>query len=439
MQVSVEATGAIARRMTVALPADRFSSEYAARIQRLGRSARMPGFRPGKAPLKLVEAQYGGRVTEEVLGELVRASFQEAVSQQGLRIAGDPVFESPSVAPGQDIRYTATFEVYPQVARLDIAGSSIERPAASVSDADVERTVQSLRKQRRTWRTVDRAAATGDLVTVDYSAAQDGKPVSGLAEQDYAIEIGSGAMLPEFENGLIGARAGETRNLGHVLPGEAANTTVNITVKSVQEAILPDLDAGFAHALGVAEGGIERLRADVRTNLEREMQERIRVRVRDQVFDALVSVNGIEAPTMLVDEEARRVMLATREMLVSQGVPAARLPNDWSAFQRSAQRRVVLGIIVGELVRARGIRPDAARVRARVETLAQGYESPQEYIDWHFAEAGRLKDLEAQVLEDQVVEALLETAQVTDKAMSFEELTRPAAPDSQTPQSGASS
>ncbi len=432
MQVSVEATGAIGRRMTVALPADRFSSEYAARIQRLGRSARMPGFRPGKAPLKLVEAQYGGRVTEEVLGELVRASFQEAVSQQGLRIAGDPVFEAPPVAPGQDVRYTATFEVYPQVARLDIAGSSLERPVVAVTDADVERTVESLRKQRRTWRIVNRAAATGDLLLVDYSATQDGKPVQGMSEQGYSIEIGSGAMLPEFENGLVGASTGETRVLNRVLPSETANTDVSVTVKSVQEAVLPQLDAEFARALGVADGSIERLRADVRTNLEREMHERIRVRVRDQVFDALIAVNGIEAPATLVDEEARRVMQATHDMLVSQGVPAARLPNDWSAYQASARRRVVLGIIVGELVRARGIRPDAARVRSRVETLAQGYESPQEYIDWHFAEAGRLKDLEAQVLEDQVVEALLETANVTDKTMSFEELTRPAAPGSQT-------
>jgi FKBP-type peptidyl-prolyl cis-trans isomerase (trigger factor) len=346
MQVSIEATGAIGRRMTVALPADRFESEYNARIQRLGRSARLPGFRPGKAPLKLVEAQFGGKISDEVLGELMRASFNEAVSQHGLRLAGDPTFQRGMHLRGQDVQYTAIFEIYPQVSQLDIAGQKIEKLIVSITDADVERTIQSLREQRRMTR-----------------------------------------------------EGGET--------------------------VLPEIDEGFARSLGVASGSVEQLRSEVRANLERERNERVRVHIRDQVFDALLRVNPIEVPEMLVAEEARRVMLATRDMLVSQGVPPDRLPDDSSAFRDSARRRVALGIVVAELVRARGMRPDPARVRARVEALSQGYESPQEFIDWHFAEPGRLRDVEAQVLEDAVVDTLIETAQVIEKPMSFEELTRP--------------
>ncbi len=347
MQVSVEATGTIGRRMTVALPADRFEAEYTARIQRLGRSARLPGFRPGKAPLKLVEAQFGGKVSEEILTELIQASFHEAVSQQGLRIAGDPTFQRGMHLRGQDVQYTAIFEVYPLVARLDISGEKVERPAVTVTDADVERTIQSLREQRR-------------------------------------------------------------------------------VIKAGGESVLPDVDEAFARSLGVASGSVDQLRVEVRANLERERNERVRLRVRDQVFDLLLGVNSIEVPAALVEEEAGRVMSATRDMLTSQGIPANRLPSDTSAFRDSARRRVALGIIVAELVRSRGMRPDPARVRARVETLAQGYESPQEFIDWHFAEAGRLRDIEAQILEDQVVDALIESAQLVEKPMSFEELTRPA-------------
>lgn len=347
MQVSVEATGSIGRRMTVALPADRFEAEYTARMHRLERSARLPGFRPGKAPLKLVEAQFGGKVSEEILTELIGASFREAISQQQLRIAGDPVFQRDTHSRGQDVQYTAIFEVYPQVARLDISGEKVERPAVTVTDADIERTIQSLREQRRA----------------------------------------------EKEGG---------------------------------ESVVPEIDEAFVHSLGVASGSVDQLRAEVRANLERERDGRVRVRVRDQVFDVLLSVNPIDVPAALVEEEARRVMLATRDMLLSHGIPADRLPDDASAFRDSAHRRVALGIIIAELVRGRGMRPDPARVRTRLEALAQGYESPQEVIDWHFAEAGRLRDIEAQVLEDQVVDALIESAQVVEKPMSFEELTRPA-------------
>lgn len=347
MQVSVEATGAIGRRMTVALPADRFETEYTARIQRLGRSARLPGFRPGKAPLKLVEAQYGGKVSEEILTELIQASFHEAVSQQGLRIAGDPTFQRGMHLRGQDVQYTAIFEVYPQVARLEISGAPVERPMVSVTDADVERTIQSLREQRR-------------------------------------------------------------------VQNEAG------------EPVLPAVDEAFVRSLGVASGSVDQLRAEVRANLERERNERARTRVRDQVFDVLLSVNSIEVPAALVEEEAARVMSSTRDMLASQGIPVNRLPDDVSAFRDSARRRVALGLIVAELVRTRGMRPDPGRVRARVEMLAQGYESPKEFIDWHYAEPGRLRDVEAQILEDQVVDALVESAQVVEKPMSFEELTRPA-------------
>lgn len=432
MQVTVETTGTLGRRMTVAVPAARLELEVTTRLKRLSQTVRFPGFRPGKAPMKMVEAQYGGKVLEEAVGDLIRATFYEAVSERGLKPAGGPNIEPKHIDRGHDFEYTATFEVYPEVTRLEIKGTRIERPAVTVGEDDVDRTIDTLRRQRVTWHPVERGAANGDRVIIDFEGSVGGTPFEGGTAKDFPLVLGNNVLIDGFEAGIVGAHADETRTLDLGFPANYRNAQLAskqaqfaVTVKQVNEPVLPEVNDEFARALGVADGKVETLRTEVRANLERELNDRVRRELRDQVFKAVIEANAFEVPKSLEEAEIGHLIQTTRANLEGQGVPASQMPTDPALYAAQARSRVKLGLIIAELVKTRGLKADAARVRARVEELAAGYENPQEFIGWHYARPERLAEIESQVLEEQAMQLLLETADVVDKAMSFQELMRP--------------
>lgn len=432
MQVTVESTGTLGRRMTVAVPAQRMQQEIAARLRRLSQSARFPGFRPGKAPMKMVEAQYGGKVTEEVVGDLIRATFHEAVNEKGLRPAGGPNIEPKMLSPGQDFEYIATFEVYPEIKHLEISGQRIERPQVNISDADVLHTLDSLRRQRVSWNPVERPAANGDRLLLDFQGMLNGVVFEGGEAKDFPLVLGNNTLVDGFEAGLVGARAGEHRTLDVNFPADYRNAALAgkpvqfaVMVKQVNEPLLPEVNDEFARTLGVADGQVATLRAEVRANLERELAERVRRELREQVFKAVIEANPIDVPKVLEQKEVEHLRESSRANLEAQGLPANQLPSDPHWYAEQARKRVALGLILAEMVKAKGLAIDAQRVQTRLEELAAGYDNPQEFVAWHYAKRERMAEVESKVLEDQAVELLLAGAQVVDKPMSFQELMRP--------------
>ena len=430
MQVSIEATGGLSRRMTVAVPAEQFEREFTERLKRLSRTARLAGFRPGRAPLKIVEAQYGGKLLDEVAQDLMRDSFYEALNREGLKAAGGPMIEPKALIRGQDMQYVAVFEVYPEVPRLDLKGVAVERPGCEITDDDVLRTIEVMRKQRQTFRAVDRAAADGDRLTIDFVGTLDGEEFPGGRAEGHTLILGAGNLLPDFEAGLKGASAGAVIDIPVAFPAEYGAPTLagktaqfHVTVGEVGEPVLPALDEAFAASLGVTEGGVEGLRNEVRQNLAREADRRIRERTKGEVFRRLREVNPMDLPKVLVDNEAMRLRDAAHSELTRQGVRAEALPADAGAFRERAAERVALGIILSELIGARDLKADPAKVRARIEEMAADYDDPARFVEWYYSDRGRLAEAESLVLEDQAVEQLLAEAQVADKALRFEELT----------------
>lgn len=432
MRVQVENTGTLGRRMTVSLPAERLEEEISTRLTSLSRDLKLPGFRPGKVPPKLVEAKYGARVLQEVAGELIQISFRDALGQEGLQPAGGPAIEPKSFERGQDLEYVAVFEVYPELGEITIAGSKIERPQCEVQESDADRTIENMRKQRVSWDKVFRAAQDEDRVTVDFTGAIDGEAFAGGDATDFGVVLGSGSLLEEFENGLVGASAGDERHIPVQFPDNYVNTELagkrasfEVQVKEVAQPRLPELDDAFAKAFGVESGGVEKLRAEVKQNLERETDDRIRTVLRTQVMGALLGQNKIEIPERLVGEEIDRMVTAAQQDLKGRGVPANALEADRTRFEEEARRRVALGIIVFEVVKTNNLKADPARVRARLEHMATGYDNPEAFIQWYYADRSRLEHLEAMVLEEQVVEHLLQEADLVDKPMTFGELMHP--------------
>ena len=433
MHVTVESTGPLGRRMTVAVPAARLEKEFSSRIQRVSRTARFPGFRPGKAPMKMVEAQYGGQVMDEVVGELIRSTFYEAVNEQGLKPAGGPNIEPKQVDRGHDFEYTATFEIYPDIARTDIQGCAIDRPVATVTDEDVDRTIETLRRQRVEWSLVERAAQLGDRVIIDFEGSIEGTVFEGGKASNFPLVLGNHTLIEGFETGLVGMRAGESRTLDLAFPAEYRNARLAgkqvqfaVTVNQVTEPVLLEVNDAFACALGIDDGSVDSFRAEVRANLERELADRVRRELRDQVFKALLEVNMFEVPKALEQAEIQNLIQMTRSNMAAQGVPANQTPTDPTLYADQARSRVKLGLILAELARTRGLKADPGKVRARLVEQAASYDNPKEYVDWHYANPERLSQIEAQLIEDQAVDILLETATVKDKPMSLQELMQPA-------------
>lgn len=427
MQVSLTATSGLERRLEVAVPAERVAGEVDSRLKSLARTARLKGFRPGKAPLAVVRQQYAAQVQSEVVSDLLQQSFSEAVSQEKLRPAGGPRIESLSADPGAELRYAAVFEVMPEVKLQPLDALTVERPEAVVTDADLDAMIESMRRQRPTFTEVARAAQDTDRVTVDFEGRIAGESFQGGSATGINFIVGAGRMLPEFDAGVSGAAAGETRNVTVNFPADYGSKDVAgkmavfaVTIAKVEEQGLPPIDDEFCSAFGVQEGGLAKLREEVRESMQRELEQSIRGRQRNSLLDALYSVNPLELPRNMVDEQVQELLVdAARRMGIRD---ASQLPPR-DAFEATARRRVALGLIVGEIIRAEGIKVDRERVNTRLAETVSSYPNPDEMRRQYLQSAEAMRDIEAGALEDQVIDAVLARAKVTPKPATFSELT----------------
>lgn len=430
MLSNVEDLGALERRLNVSIPQEKIETEVESRLKRLARTAKIHGFRPGKVPLKIVMQQYGPQVRQEVMGDVLQRNFSEAVREQKLRVAGYPHFEPKQV--GEDtsqFEFSATFEVYPDVTLGDLSGTRIDRPVINVIDSDVDKTLEILRKQRVQYEPVERPAVIGDRVTIDYSGVIDGMEFAGGKAENFALVLGEGRLLKDFEGPLAGMSAGQSKTVEVTFPAdyhgkEVAGKTATFEVKlsAVEAAKLPEVDAEFARSLGVADGNIEKMRDEIRANLEREVSKRVKARIKEQVMQSLLDATAIQAPKALVEQELERLMQDARNDLESRGMNAKNVPLPRDLFHERAQRRVNLGLILAEVVKINGLHAKPEQVRTVVEDLAQSYENPAEVVKWHYASQDRLNEAESAVLEDNVVTWVLDKVTVADKPMTLDEL-----------------
>jgi trigger factor len=427
MQVSVEATGGLERRMTVEIPEERITNEVGSRLQRLARTAKVKGFRPGKVPMKVVAQQYGHQVREEVLGEVIQHSYFEAVNQEKLQPAGMPRIEPASGEEGSGFRYVAIFEVMPELSLADVAGIKLEKLQAEVSDADVDKMLENLRSQQTEWKEVKRKAKKGDRLNINFKGTIEGEEFAGNSGDNVPVTIGSGRMIEGFEKGLTGAKAGEELTLDLQFPEDYAHKEVagkpvqfQVSVNSVEEPKLPELDEAFAKGFGIGDGSLESLRQEVRQNMTRELAQALSAKNKQSVMDKLLEMNQIELPQAMIDNEAENLkQQMMQQMHIPKGKSGADL--DASLFRGQAERRVSLGLILAELIKSKEIKASDEAVRAKVEEIASTYEDPQEVIDWYYADKQRLQQLEGLVLEDAVVDWVFAQADVSNKQSSFDE------------------
>ena len=421
---------ALERRLDLAVSIADLDREIDQRLRRMGKSFKMPGFRPGKVPASIVKQQHGDQARHEALNEALERAFVEAAKSQQLRVAGYPNIEPKTSESSTHIEFSAVFEVYPEITLGDLKDVEIERPVLEVGAAEMESTLAVLRKQRVRYEPVDRAAAAGDRVTIDFLGKKDGEPFQGGQANDYPFVLGEGAMLADFENAVIGLKAGETKSFDMVFPADYSakdlagqSVTFAISVKEVREAILPELDADFARALGVEDGDIDKMRAEVETNLKREVKKRLQGKVKDQVMEALLKANPIEVPGALVELEIQRLMQAARQDMEQRGgVKMKDFPMQREWFVDQARRRVSLGLILSEIVKVNELHAKSDQVRTIVEDAAQSYEHPDEVIRWYYAQPQRLAEIEGVAIEDNVVAWALSRARVVDKTVAFDEL-----------------
>jgi trigger factor len=431
----VENLGKLERRVTISLPKDAVQKEVDSRIRQLAKNVRMPGFRPGKVPLKMVTQQYSGQVEAEVLSDKVGKEFFDISRTENLRVAGQPSFAPKADAVEGDYAFDATFEVYPEVQLGDVATAEIERTTTTISEAEIDRTLEILRKQRvhfhaRGEAGADTAAKDGDRVTVDFVGKIDGEVFQGGSAEDFAFVLGEGRMLPEFEKAAQGLKVGETKEFDLAFPedyhgkdvaGKTAQFT--ITMKKIEWPHLPEIDADFAKSLGIEDGDQTKMRAEIKDNLEREAKRRTQAIVKNQVMDALLKISELDVPNALIEQDQERLVAMARQDLEQRGVPNAKdAPIPAAMFKEQAERRVKLGLVLAELVKANELQAKPEQIRAEVDEFAKSYEDPKEVVRWYYSNQQRLAEMEAYVVEANVVEFVLSKAKVTDKEVSFEEL-----------------
>ncbi len=432
MQVSIESGEGLERRMTVKLPSEQLDNEVDKRLKRIARTARLDGFRPGKVPLAIIKKRYSGSVRQEVFGELIESTFYDALKQQDLKPAGEPKIEPIDAKVHDGPGYTAVFEVFPEFDLADMSEVSIKRPVAQVTDDDIEAMLEKLRKQRVTWNQVERPAAEGDQVKISFKGRIDGETFQGGEADDVHLVLGSKSTIDGFEDGLIGASAGENRTVELRFPDDYAEqglagkpVVFDVIVGEVNEALLPEIDGEFAKSFGVADGSTETLRNDIRASMDRELQQRIRGRLKTQVMDALLDANKFDLPGVLVDKEISRMQERARAQ-VTGGQPAGNTELPREMYEKQASRALALGLIINEIVAKNDIKVDADRVRETVETAAAEYEDPDDVVKWYYGNRDRLATVELKVLEDQVVDWMIEQVRVEDEPTTFDALTESA-------------
>ncbi len=429
MEATTAQANELERRIDLSIAIADVEKEMEQRLKRMGKNIKMPGFRPGKVPFSIIKQQHGDQARHEVLSEELDRVFGETVTTQKMRVAGYPRIEPKTSESTTHLEFHAIFEVYPDFAPADMSTAEVERPVLEVTAAEVDKTVDILRQQRVSYEDTDRAAAKGDRVVIDFLGKKDGEPFQGGQASDYPFVLGQGQMLPDFESAVEGAKSGESKTFDLTFPADyfakdLAGQTVQfeITVKQVQAPKLPEVDAEFAKGMGIADGDVTKMRAEIEANLKREVKRRIEGKVKDQVMEALIKANQIAVPNALVEMEIQRLMQAARQDMEQRGMKVKDMPIQPEWFADQAKRRVTLGLILAELVKTEKLQAKPEQVRAMVEETAQSYEQPEEVIRWYYAQPQRLGEVEGVAIENNVVEWVLGKAKVTDKAAVFDEL-----------------
>ncbi|MDK6078223.1 trigger factor [Massilia varians] len=439
MATAVETLGKLERRLTITFPVADVRTEVEKRLKKQAKTAKAPGFRPGKVPLKMVAAQYGYQIESDVLNDKVGRAFNEAANENQLRVAGFPKIEPKEEAPEGMLAFDATFEVYPEVVLGDLAATEIETVAAEVSDAEIDKTIDILRKQRVHYHTKgeegehgtggEAVAANGDRVTVDFVGKIDGEEFAGGKAENYAFVLGEGRMLPEFEAATVGLKVGESKTFplpfpedyhGKDVAGKTAEFT--ITLNKLEWAHMPEVDAEFAKSLGIEDGSIEKMREDIKTNLEREVNARIKARNKEAVMDALVKSTELDVPKAMIQQDSERLAEMTRQDMAQRGMDVKAMPFPPEMFADKAERRVRLGLILSQLVQDNNLQATQEQVKAQIEDFSQSYEDPKEVLKYYYSDRRRLAEVEALVLEENVVNYVLGKAKVSSKTIAFDEL-----------------
>jgi trigger factor len=425
MQVSVESTGNIERKLSIVIPAERVDGEVDTRLKSMRSRVKIDGFRPGKVPMSVVSQQYGDSVYQEVVGEIFQSTFYEAAEQEKLKVAGMPQIDATTLEPGKDLEYTATFDIYPQFKIADVSKMEVKRPAVKIMAADVDEMIDTLRAQQKGWKEVKRAAKDGDLLVVDFDGKLDGEIFDGGAAEDFSVELGAGRMLADFEKALIGMKVGAEKETDVTFPEEypaenlkGKTAQFTLKVKTVSAPELPKVDEEFIKKFGIEDGTEKSFKAEIKSNMERELEQRIKARVKQSVMEGLHEIHEIDLPKSLVKDEIKQVRNEMAQN--SQGADLSTLPDDM--FEEQAARRVKLGLIVGEVITVNKLEKDQAKVDEMLQSLAASYEDPQALIEYYQTNQQAMQTIEASVMEEMIVDWVLEKAKVTDEKMKFTDL-----------------
>ena len=424
MQVSVEKTSELSRKMTVSVPEAVVQEKMAARLKSLAREVKIDGFRPGKVPQHVVNKMFGDRVRGEIFSDLIKTTYYDALQNQDLKPAGHPHIQPLDEAEG--FKYTAVFEVYPEISLAGVDQLEVVRPVATVNDADVDDMIEKLRAQKQSWRLVDRAAQKNDRVTISFSGISEGENFTDGRVEDFQVVCGSNKMIPGFEDNLAGLATGANKTFSITFPEEYGNAKLagkaaefEVDVIKVEESVLPEIDEAFVKVYGIEDGSVESFRDDVRNNMEKELEQALRGKLKNAVMDALYEKIQLTVPATLVDKEVENLMKPYIETAKRQKMKPEELPLPRDVFEEQARHRVVLGLILGEIIQKNAIKLDSNKVRSTIEDMARSYERPEDVVAWYYADEKRLNDVQQMVLEDQTIEWLVAQAKVSDETISF--------------------
>ncbi|WP_025820075.1 trigger factor [Shewanella marina] len=425
MQVSVETTQGLERRLTISVPVEQIENQVKESLKQEAKRARIPGFRPGKVPVSVIEKRYGAAIRQEIMGEVMQRNFIEAIVAEKLNPAGAPTFV-PGEAKEENFEFVATFEIYPEVELKGLDAIEVEQPKAEVQDADLDTMIETLRKQHATFEVVEREAQDGDKVKMDFVGSVDGEEFEGGKAEGFELQMGSGRMIPGFEAGILGHKAGEAFEIDVTFPeeyhseelkGKAAKFAITLT--EVQAANLPEVTDEFATLFGITEGGVEGLKAEIRKNMTRELEQALKANVKEQVIEGLIANNEMEIPQALIDGEVNVLRQQAMQRFGNQGTNMPELPAE--LFTEQAIRRVKVGLLLGEVIKANELKADDERVQAMIESMASAYEDPKEVIEYYNANQELMQNMRNVALEEQAIEAVLKAAKVTEKEVAFEE------------------
>jgi trigger factor len=430
MQVSVETTSPIERVLTISVPAARVDEKVSSEVAKTAKTIRIDGFRKGKVPVSVVKKRYGQGIRMDAVEQIMRDAYVEAIQKESIQPAGMPSIEPKNFAEGADLEFVVKVEVYPEVTLADNASIKVDRVVSDVTDADVDVMLETLRKQNAEWTAVERASADGDQVTIDFVGYLGDEAFEGGAAQAHKLVLGSNTMIPGFESGVLGAKAGEERTISVTFPDDyqaenlkGKEATFKITVSEVAEQILPELDDAFVEKFGLADATIDALRAEVRKNMERELNQAIKAKLKNALFDGLLSINEVEVPSALIDQEVDALRKQAASQFGGEGFDASQLPAE--LFQDEAKKRAKLGLLISEVIKKDELKVDDDRVRAFLEDMAQAYQEPQQVIDFYLKNKEQMSQVQSAVLEEQVVDKLLESAQVTEVTLGYEDAIKP--------------